>query len=421
MKFHIFTTGCKANQWDSYVLSGLLKERGLASTSVADADLIVVNGCTVTKRAETDIRRFVRRAKEANPRARVVLAGCHAQVYPERPFGADLVLGQKEKFEMERYFGMAAAERETTRDFPLEPCFLTGMPEDRTRFFLKVQDGCDRFCSYCIVPYARGKVRSRPVPEVLAAMERLTAFDVKEVVLTGIDLGSYRDPQTGADLKGLLGALETADTPARIRLSSVDPTCIDESFVNDTLLTSRKLMKSIHMPLQSGSDRILAAMNRRYTADTIRGIVASLQRQIPDIGIGMDVMVGFPGEDEAAFQETRALIDVLDLYYLHVFPYSDREGTRASRMPGKIPRSVKMERVREMKALDARKRASFAERFIGRTLRVLLEGKLYKGRYMRGYTESYVPVYVPYDKELENNLIDVTIKGVQQNVLMGEC
>src|SRR5450759_1132569 len=133
MKFHIFTTGCKANQWDSYVLSGLLKERGLASTSVADADLIVVNGCTVTKRAETDIRRFVRRAKEANPRARVVLVGCHAQVYPERPFGADLVLGQKEKFEMERYFGMAAAERETTRDFPLEPCFLTGMPEDRTR------------------------------------------------------------------------------------------------------------------------------------------------------------------------------------------------------------------------------------------------------------------------------------------------
>jgi threonylcarbamoyladenosine tRNA methylthiotransferase MtaB len=179
-------------------------------------------------------------------------------------------------------------------------------------------------------------------------------------------------------------------------------------------------MKSIHMPLQSGSDRILAAMNRRYTADTIRGIVASLRRQIPDIGIGMDVMVGFPGEDEAAFQETRALIDALDLYYLHVFPYSDREGTRASRMPGKIPRSVKMERVREMKALDARKRASFAERFIGRTLTVLLEGKLYKGRYMRGYTESYVPVYVPYDKELENNLIDVTIKGVQQNVLMGE-
>jgi threonylcarbamoyladenosine tRNA methylthiotransferase MtaB len=397
-----------------------LKERGLASTSVADADLIVVNGCTVTKRAETDIRRFVRRAKEANPRARVVLAGCHAQVYPERPFGADLVLGQKEKFEVERYFGTTAEARESTRDFPLEPCFLTGMPEDRTRFFLKVQDGCDRFCSYCIVPYARGKVRSRPVPEVVAAMERLKGFDIKEVVLTGIDLGSYRDQRTGADLQGLLGALETADTPARIRLSSVDPTCIDEGFVNNTFLASRKFMKSIHMPLQSGSDRILAAMNRRYTADTIRRIVESLCLQIPDIGIGMDVMVGFPGEDEAAFQETRALIDALDLYYLHVFPYSDREGTRAFRMPGKIPRSVKMERVREMKALDARKRASFAERFIGRTLSVLFEGKLYKGRYMRGYTESYVPVYVPYDKELENNLIDVTIKGVQQNVLMGE-
>jgi threonylcarbamoyladenosine tRNA methylthiotransferase MtaB len=419
MTFHIFTTGCKSNQWDSYVMAGSLKEEGLVPGSIERADVVVVNGCTVTEKAERDIRRFIQRVRAVNPGAKVVLAGCHAQVYPERGFGSDLVLGQKEKFEIAGLLGVAGCVRESTRAFPMEEATINGTFRDRTRFFLKIEDGCDRFCTYCIVPYARGKVRSRPSAAIVEDMARLKAKGIQEVVLTGIDIASYRDPASGLSFKRLLVLLESIETPPRIRLSSVDPGCVDEEFVQ-TLETSRKIAHSIHIPLQSGDTGVLKRMGRPYTPPDVRTIVSMLQRRISDIGIGMDVMAGFPGEDDEAFLETYRFIEALDIYYLHVFPYSDRKGTKAYLMGDKVPESIKKQRVRKLKELDARKREAFLRRFIGRHVSIIPEGKLYKGKYMRGYADNYLPVYIPFQKDLENNLITVRIESMEGNILIGE-
>jgi threonylcarbamoyladenosine tRNA methylthiotransferase MtaB len=418
MKFHIFTTGCKSNQWDSYVIAGNLKREGLLPDSLERAELVIVNGCTITDHAETDIRRFIQKARSVNPEAKVVLTGCHAQAYPERPFGADLVLGQKEKFEIADRVGEIGCKSARTRDFPLEDAAIDGPFKNRTRFFFKVQDGCDRFCTYCIVPYARGRARSRPAAEVVDGMAQLRQRGVQEVVLTGIDIASYKDPASGCSFKGLLKLLESADTPARIRLSSVDPECIDEELA-EVVAASKKFARSIHIPLQSADTNVLKRMGRSYSQDRIRWIVNTLQRHVNDIGIGMDVMVGFPGEDNDAFLETYKFIESLPIFYLHVFPYSDREGTKASLMGDKVGERIKKERVRKLKKLDGVKREAFYGRFLGERVSIIPEGKLYKGRFMRGYSEQYLPVYIPYRKELENNLITVRIEAMEGNTLIG--
>ncbi|MGD0235296.1 MAG: tRNA (N(6)-L-threonylcarbamoyladenosine(37)-C(2))-methylthiotransferase MtaB [Syntrophorhabdales bacterium] len=418
MNFFIFTTGCKSNQWDSYVIAGNLKKKGLTPGSVEHAEMIIVNGCTLTEKAETDIRRFIQRARSVNPEAKVVLTGCHAQVYPERPFGADLVLGQKEKLEIGDLLGETGCKSERTRDFPLEEIVVNGLFRDRTRFFFKIQDGCDRFCTYCIVPYARGRARSRPAADIVETMVRLKERGVQEVVLTGIDIASYKDPQSGCSFKGLLRLLESVDTPTRIRLSSVDPACIDDELA-ETMGASKKLARSIHIPLQSADANVLKRMGRSYSQDDIRSMVSTLQRQVRDIGIGMDVMVGFPGEDNDAFMETYRFLESLPIFYLHVFPYSDREGTKASLMDDKVGEADKKDRVRKLKNLDGAKREAFYRRFLGERVSIIPEGKLYKGRFMRGYSEQYLPIHIPYQKELENNLIIVRIERMEGNILIG--
>jgi threonylcarbamoyladenosine tRNA methylthiotransferase MtaB len=418
MKFFIFTTGCKSNQWDSYVITGNLKKKGFIPGSVEHAGLIIVNGCTLTENAERDIRRFVQRARSVNPGAKIVLTGCHAQVYPERAFGADLVLGQKERFEVGDFLGETGCRSERTRDFPLEAASIDGPFRDRTRFFFKIQDGCDRFCTYCIVPYARGRVRSRPSADIVQGMAHLKERGVQEVVLTGIDIASYKDPASGCSFTGLLKALESVDTPARIRLSSVDPACIDNEFA-ETVEASKKLARSIHIPLQSADANVLKRMGRPYGQDNIRWIVSTLQQRVRDIGIGMDVMVGFPGEDDDAFLETYRFLESLPIFYLHVFPYSDRVGTRAALMDDKVAETSKKERVHVLKKLDTAKREAFYRRFLGERVSIIPEGKLYRGRFMRGYSEQYLPVYIPFQKNLENSLITVTIEKMERNLLIG--
>ena len=417
-RFHIFTTGCKSNQWDSYVMAGRLKQEGLVHGPVGEADIVVVNGCTLTEKAERDIRRFVQRVREVNPGAKVILAGCHAQVYPERTFGSDLVLGQKEKFEIARFLGGEGCVREATRDFPVEEAAVNGAFRGRTRFFLKVQDGCDRFCTYCIVPYARGRGRSRPSATIVEDMARLKEKGIQEVVLTGIDIAAYKDPASGLSFARFLSLLESAETPPRIRLSSVDPGALDEEFA-ERLASSRKFAHSVHIPLQSGSREILQRMGRSYAPEDARSIVDTLHRYVSDIGIGMDVMAGFPGEGDEAFLETYRFLESLDIFYLHVFPYSDRLGTKAYLMGNKVPERTKRERVRRLKELDAGKRDAFRRRFVGRQVSIIPEGKVYRGKYMRGYADNYLPVCLPFRKELENNLITVRIERVEGDILIG--
>ncbi len=415
--FFVFTTGCKANQWDSHVLTDKLEHAGLTRVPAECADLVVINACSLTGRAETDARRFIRRARQVNPHALVALVGCHAQAYPGRDFGADLVLGQAEKFEIDRYLSEKGRFVASTRVFPMEKTGIDTQ-KDRTRFFFKIQDGCNKFCSYCIVPIARGAVRSRPAEDVATTMKALGKKGIKEVVLTGIDVAAYRDHASGMGLKDLLLLFDTIPTPPRIRLSSVDPDYMDDAFIT-VLAGSRKIAKSIHIPVQSGSDRVLKGMGRGYGSAFITDLVKKLKNRIPAIGIGMDIMAGFPGEDEAAFNETCAFIEALDVSYLHVFPYSERPGTRASAFDGKVAESVKRRRVKRLKEIDAAKREAFSRRHLGERVCIIPEAKMYAGRFMRGFSDNYLPVYIPYEKTLENILVDVTITDMQNSRLIG--
>lgn len=419
LSFYLFTTGCKANQWDSFLISQRLKQAGFTQAPFAKADVLIVNGCTLTQRAERDIRRIIQRCRAEKPDSKIVLAGCHAQVYPDNSFGADLILGQQEKFEIAALIGQTGAIVAEGRGFLLEEWTQKGMGTGKTRFFFKIQDGCDRFCSYCIVPFARGKSRSRPAAAVLEGMAFLKAKEIKEVVLTGIDIASYRDVSSGLDLAGLIARLETEETPPRIRISSAEPMSLSERLIN-TIGASDKVAPSIHIPLQSGSDRILKEMRRPYSSDQIKEVVDRLQDQVPTIGIGMDVMVGFPGETEADFDDSYRFIESLDIYYLHVFPYSDRQGTKASGMEPKVPNSVKKERVSKMKKLDEAKRLAFYQKFLGRRVWVIPEGRQYRDGTMKGYSENYIPVYLPYEKSIENNIVEVTIRELKNNLPFGE-
>lgn len=419
MKFYIHTTGCKANQWDSYVITNILKDSGYSLSPLSHADCIIVNACTLTEGAEKDLRRFINRSRNINKKARILLVGCHAQVYPDQSFGADLVLGQSEKFRIKEFLPLDGSFVMKTRSIPLEGMFINGTPRGRTRVFLKIQDGCDQFCSYCIVPFARGKSRSRSSLEIIKAMNVFYENGVKEVVLTGIEISAYKDPLTGANLKSLLQSLEKAKTPPRIRISSIDPLCLDDEIIN-IVASSTKIMKSLHIPLQSGSDTILKRMGRRYTRDYIGDLVRKLNTLIHGIGIGMDVIVGFPDEDETNFLETSRFLADLDIYYLHVFPFSARKGTKAATMAGAVGDKAKKERVFLLRKLDGVKRRRFHERFLGQTACILAEGKMHRNFYMRGYTENYIPVCIPYEKNLENNLVNVTIREVQDNLVIGE-
>ena len=420
MKFYIHTTGCKANQWDSFVIEGRLQAAGLFPGPMAEADVIVVNACAVTEGAERDARRFIAGLGKRNASARIILTGCQGQAYPERTFGAHTVLGQSEKFEIADYLERDGRFVSTEKRFPLEEGGITALPRGKTRFFFKIQDGCDRFCSYCVVPFGRGRPRSRPMAEVMETLERLATWGVKEVVLTGIELSSYRDGTTNTDLKGLLRMIDAARTPPRVRLSSIDPLYVDDEFI-EIVARSRKVARSLHIPLQSGSDRILREMGRDYTARYIADMVGRLTKAIDGIGIGMDVIVGFPTEGEEEFMSTCALIDALDVYYLHIFPFSAREGTRAAAMEGKVPPGVKKQRVSLLKKLDAEKRRRFYERFLGSDAWIIPEGKIYKGVYVRGYADNYLPVHLPAQKGIENNMIKVKIKEIQGELLIGEA
>jgi len=419
-KFFIHTTGCKANQCDSYEVSGAMRTAGFTEDTLQEADVVVVNACTLTNGAERDIRRFINFARKENGEARIVLTGCHPQVYPESTFGADLVLGQDEKFQIGGFLEKEGSFVSTAATFPLETFTIDMLPGDKTRFFLKIQDGCDRFCSYCVVPRARGNPRSRPAGEIVETMKALKDKGVREVVLTGIEISAYRDAAKGMDLKGLLKMLAGAETPERIRMSSIDPLYIDDEFI-EIVAQSKKIMRSLHIPMLSASDGVLNGMGRSYTREFMGDLLEGLHGRIPRVGIGLDVIVGFPGEDEDRFLETMSFIETADIFYLHVFPFSARSGTKAAEMKDKVAETTKKERSRRLRELDKRKRDSFYGRFIGEETWIIPEGKVYNGKFMRGYTDNYLPVHVPYEKRLENCLLRVTIEGIEDGILMGRA
>jgi threonylcarbamoyladenosine tRNA methylthiotransferase MtaB len=425
----VTTLGCKVNQFESAAFLSAFAAAGLAIVPFSEpADIYVINTCAVTAKAGAQSRQLIRRALKKNPAARLIVTGCYAQVASEEIL--ELVeqplclVGNAYKHrlvevaladsqcDLEMYLGDLAGAREVC---PLTVTAFAG----RTRSYLKVQDGCNQFCTYCIVPYARGRSRSVAPEKVLEQARLFVAQGFREMVLTGIHLGHY-----GLDLSPSLSLLDLVDLllaqryPMRYRLSSLEPTEITPALLA-RMAAAPELMPHLHIPLQSGDDRILGAMHRRYTRAQFAEIVHACAAAVPGLAIGVDVLVGFPGEDEAAFRNTYDLLASLPVSYLHVFPYSRRPGTIAAKMPGQVAGQVKDERVATLRALDQAKRRAFYASHLGEVCQVLAEAGKGGKKMLRGFTEHYVPVAFVGPATLANTVVAVRLDRLAEGGVAG--
>jgi len=400
MRVAIATLGCKVNQYDSAVIDRLVAERGWRTVDFEDvADAYVVNTCTVTDRADGDARKLARKARRTNPGSRVILTGCYAQTSPDeiaRLDYVDYVVGLGRLPDLLRAVEGELTERVAVSDLRRATEVATLGIESfpgRTRAFVKVQEGCNLFCTYCIIPIARGRSRSVPPRAVLEEIDRLEARGYREIVLTGVHLGGYgRDLDERFDLAFLLEALAEHAPRLRIRLSSIDPPEITPRLL-DVVAGNPLFCRHFHVPLQAGDDGVLDRMHRVYSASEAARAIALLRERIPDVCVGTDVITGFPGETDAEFTRGRDYLADVGLDYLHVFPYSQRRSTSAAKRWTPLPREVVTVRAAALRALDRRLRTAFRERFLGRTLSVLFETSRDRATgQLRGYSDNYVPV-----------------------------
>lgn len=422
LRVAVLTLGCKVNRFESGAIEEALEGRGHELVAFGEpADVVVVNTCTVTHRSDRDARALIRRAQRANPAARVVVTGCLAQVAPDelRRLGVATVVGTAEKATIPDLVESAAEGSyvgDVSKASRLAPEGLRRL-RGRTRAFFKVQDGCEAFCAYCIVPHARGPSRSLPLEAVRSGLEELRRGGNQEVVLTGIHLGFWgRDLRPARPFAELLDAAESSGIP-RVRLSSLEPREVTPEVV-DRLAHSLVLCPHLHIPLQSGSDRILGAMGRPYTAAEFRATVERAAADVPGVALGFDVIVGFPGEDETAFDETRALLESVPFAYLHVFPFSPRRGTRAWELPGRVPEPAVRRRAAALRALSADRRRDFGEANVGKVHRVLSEGGP-RGGALRGTTRNYLPVRFPWRGAAPEGEVEVEVIGWEGDRLTG--
>lgn len=421
----ISTLGCKINQFESAAMTESLGREGYRLVPFdEDADIYVINTCTVTAKTDAESRRLIRRALRRNPEARVVVTGCYAQVAPDAVKdlpGVALVVGNSEKKGIVELLREAAPAQKVvvsdiSRERTAEGLRLESFAE-HTRAFLQVQNGCDAFCSYCIVPYARGRSRSVPLAEALAGIRSFAAQGFREVVLTGIHLGAYGlDLEPPTSLLALLEAAEAERAVPRLRVGSVEPNELTDDLI-DFLAGSAIACPHLHIPLQSGDDAVLGRMGRRYTAAFFRERVGKIVAAVPDIFIGCDVIAGFPGETDEEFGNTVRLIEELPVASLHVFPYSRRQGTAAAKMPAQVDGRVIRARAEMLRELGERKGRAFRQRFVGRELAVLMQSRDRDGEAL-GLSRNYLPVRVPgYGGELNIETVvvvtDVTPEAVR--------
>jgi len=427
------TIGCKANVADSTMLAEALAAAGLAVVEVeAGADVVVLNTCTVTHRADADARATVRRLRREHPAARIVATGCLAEVSPEALAAlpeVDAVLGNRAKADVTQVLAAlslpGAADRRGAVESRSDPRVAfrpvsailappTGrsrgprvLPFGGTRPYVKIQDGCDNACTYCIIPRARGRSRSLPVEDVLATLRRYGELGAAEVVLTGIHVGMYgRDLAPATDLAALLARVDAAAPGPRVRLSSLEPDEVDDRLL--AALRRPTFCPHLHLPLQSGDDETLRRMARRYTTAEYAAVVARARAALPDAAIGADVIVGFPGESDAAFERTRAFVAGLDLTYLHVFAFSARAGTPAASFPDPVPAAVARARSAALREVGARQRRAFHGRLVGTRTTVLVQQERGPGRF-RGLTEHYVTADLRASGVLPGALVPATI------------
>ncbi len=429
MRIAFATVGCRLNQFETDALRGRAQAEGHEIVPFeAPAEVYVINTCTITAEADADSRRLARQAVRRNPSALVAVTGCYAQAAPEAVAampGVDLVLGNSEKPQLLDHLrairksggarllvGIPAGRREVEDYGP-------GVDPDRTRAFLKVQDGCNYRCSFCIVPAVRGANRSQRPERILAELGRLHAAGFLEVVLTGIHLGTYgRDLLPPTSLGELCRRIADLDEAPRIRLSSLDPHEVRPELIR-LLAESPRFCRHLHLPLQSGDEGILRRMRRGHTAAEFRELVERLAREVPGIAVSGDVIVGFPGEDEPAFRRTTDLLEALPIAGLHVFSYSRRPGTDAAGYPDQVPRTVKAERSRVLRALAARKAQAFRRRFLGEDLAVLVLDRDGPDGLLEGLSDNYLRVWFAGDPGLRGRIVTVRAEQVTGRGLLG--
>jgi threonylcarbamoyladenosine tRNA methylthiotransferase MtaB len=426
MRFAIATLGCKVNQYDSAIIESRLGARGFERREFDEAaDVYIVNTCTVTDRADTESLRIARRARRLNPNARIVMTGCLAQASPEvleRHREVDAIVGLGRLDDLERAVMGDATERVMVSNLRKEraPIELRGVTlAGHSRAFLKLQEGCDQFCTFCIVPFSRGMSRSVEPRRIVEAIDELHARGFKEVILSGVHLGGYgKDLDPAVELADLLEMLAERSPIERIRISSLDPEELSDRII-DTISQSKKICPHLHLPLQAGEDGTLARMRRRYDTGYFRDRVDRVIDAMPDAGIGTDIIVGFPGETLPDFERSFGFIQSLPLSYFHVFPYSVRAGTTAAKLPGKVAANEIKRRGALMRELGERKREAFAARFVGHRLEVLLEESTMDGE-LGGYSRNYVRVLTRGATSQLNRELEVEASFAKGARLVGE-
>lgn len=423
-KVAIATLGCKVNQFETADMIEQFKKAGWELVPFShQADLYVINTCTVTSRSDSESRRLIRRARRLNPLARIVATGCYAQVSPTELAALpelDQVLGNEEKIEIVAKIADGANHVTTLTDLTKSgPLRLTSHTE-HTRAFLQVQNGCEQGCSYCIVPFARGPNRSVPLDEVREAVQRLARVGFREVVLTGIHLGAYGlDQQPASSLTDLVRLLDHDGAVERIRLGSIEPNELTDELL-ELIAHSDRVCHHLHLPLQSGSSSVLARMRRGYDADLYRRVVERSLQRLPDAFVAADLIAGFPGESESEFEETCALIEQLTLADLHVFPYSRRPGTPAASLADQVKPALISERAERLRSLATKKRQAFMQRQIGARLQVL--GLRYAAATgtVQGLSRNYLEVCYRGTGGHLNREVDLIITGIENGRLLGE-
>lgn len=419
----LHTLGCKLNYSETSTLAGKFSENGFELKEFGDkSDIFVLNTCSVTDNADKECRQIIRSVLNKNPDAYIIVTGCYAQLQPNEIaaiHGVDLVLGANEKFRLFDYVnGFEKNELSCIYTSPsdeienLDGAFSSDV-ESRTRAFLKIQDGCDYNCSFCTIPLARGKSRSLPYDTVLENAGRLLELGYNEIVLTGVNTGDYNFQNGSTNPKKLIDvlyALEKLGVP-RIRISSIEPNLLSDEII-ELVSSSSNFCKHFHIPLQSGDPETLKLMRRRYNRDFYRELISKLNTKIPGLGIGVDVIIGFPGETDVRFNNTLRFLEELEISYLHVFSYSERRNTYAVTLPGRVDISARKERSRILRELSNKKRLSFYSRNIGNGHKVLFETPKDDG-YIYGFTGNYVKVRTPKNSLLENKIIPFEITAAE--------
>ena len=408
------TLGCKVNQYETNAMMQKMIEAGYKVVDFeTKADIYIINTCTVTNMADKKSRQMLRRVKEINPEAILVAVGCYAQVAKEKLEQIpeiDLILGINEKNDIVKYVEQASKNTYVS-DVLHQTEFLDFGDvtyTEKTRAVIKVQDGCNQFCSYCIIPYARGRIRSRKPESVIKEITDVAKEGIKEVVITGIHIASYgKDFNTEYRLIDLLEEIQKVNGIQRIRLGSLEPTLITEEFVT-RLKKLSKICDHFHLSLQSGCDETLKRMNRKYTTDQFRHVVELLRNAYPEVHLTTDVIVGFPGETEEEFNKTYEFLKEIKFYKMHVFKYSPRSGTVAAKMPNQIDGNVKEERSNRLIELSDKNEKEYNQQYIGKEVEVLLEER--EGEYLKGHTTNYMVVKMKTNENLENTIQKIIVQ-----------